>query len=299
MNSVDRAVITPDPEGFSNLPVGREAVLRFLIQQPSLADETQVTLRIGDRLYTAEVCKKDYGSIHEAEFLVQLPDTVGAHPWKITLGRDEASCEGVLDTRPLRVRLMSFGSPDLVTEERRVHFHVTARCLDGVSLAGSTVEIFDLQNPSSVRVRCRLLDEPEPGTEGLYRADVDLEVPGEGGLHQFGVRLEPDALRWPWDAPDHTFSIERVLGERHDVHFTVVDQEDGSALSGVAIRAGRHRATTDADGKAILKLPPGQAKVTYYLAHYNFFDTQIEISGPLEMTVRGKKEPPIPEPWEY
>lgn len=299
MNAAETLFAVPVEESFAYLPVWQEVVLKFRVKMPAQDVPKTATLILGGQSWNGALSSpEDAADSFEAVFHVRLPQTADEHPWRLTLGEDGSSAEGVLRTQPLRVRLMSYGAPAVLFDEPRARFHVTACCIDGVTMAGKQIEIFSLNDPSVSLGVWTLSNEPEPKSQGVFRADIEIDIPLEAGLYQYGARLADGAVPLACDASECAVSIERAPQTLEELRVTVLDAESEAPLEGVAVRSGKYQTMTEADGRAVLRVPPGPVTVICYKSSYDIPQAQTEISGPSELVVKGRFVPPPPPPWE-
>ena len=185
-----------------------------------------------------------------------------------------------------------WGVPSPVAAASRFTATVGVKCSAGCPLAGRPVVIRD--ETGRELGRGALGAEPAAGTRALYAAAINLTAPPEPGVHAWtaafpggtaplpaltpATRPEPAPAKaaGPRHDPASAFRPEAPPAPRHEpaaaafsfrtveppehavtVTVTVVDRDTEAALGNADVHLGRHRASTDSEGKARIEVPEG------------------------------------------
>jgi hypothetical protein len=108
-----------------------------------------------------------------------------------------------------------------------------------------------------------------PDTEALYWTELSVLAPTRHGLTPYATRLEASGLVPPHRAAEATFAVMVVPPPEQTLTVRLVAQETGSPIAQADIRLGPYRATTDAAGRAELRLPKGQYDLRIWTVGYD------------------------------
>ncbi len=226
-------------------------------------------------------------------------------------GTPSGSTGGESKTAPHPTSIAVWGVPSPVLVNRRFVARVGVKCPAGCPLAGRTIVIRD--GTGADVGQGRLGDAPERGTSALYAAGVTLEAPAEEGVHAWTAafagwgpddasraREAPPARetappRGPLSpseqAPPHAgataaFSFRTVVPPEHRVTVTVLDEDAKTPLAGAEVRMGVHWGTTDASGRAHVKVHSGSYDLYVRKAGYKPHSERVPaVSGDLALQV--------------
>jgi len=182
--------------------------------------------------------------------------------------------------------------PSPVIAGRRATLKVGIACSSGCDLAGTRI---DVHNETGLRVGGgRVLSPPWPGTTALYWAELDVAAPETEGDHSWTLEATSPE-------PSHTqaTSIVRFVASRppeHRVTVEVIDKATGMRVTGVELRLGRFRATTNDAGMADVEVPGGTYEVCAWKIGYDVLSHTAHVAGDttiqLEMTAAPEAEQP-------
>ena len=160
-----------------------------------------------------------------------------------------------IGTKSHRTSVAVWGAPTPVAVRSTFTVKVGVKCSEGCRLAGQVVRVSD--EAGSCVAEGRLGETPWPGTRGLYAAELVLPAPATEGVSHWTGSFLGDTLVPPHEGASSFFSFRTVEAPAHTVVVEVKERESGAALEGVGVFMGIYRATTDAGGRAELKLPKG------------------------------------------
>ena len=265
---------------------------------------------------TAEVVSPDTaetGSLDPAERLsphneveilsLRAPREVGEHTWTILLPahemdgvlHEEASLDVSTTVRPheTSVAVWDVATPVVIGEAFGAKIGI--RCSAECGLTGNLVEVCD---ETGARVGEGVLGEdPWPGTQALYWAEVLLDAPpSEGGFTWSAGPVEADF--GPSHVPASAVVSVRTVGPpEHTVEVEVVRDDTGDPIDKVEVRMGIYRASTDERGMARFELPSGEFDLVASKAEFAADPVTVEVTGDLKVRIEARYEPP-PDPDE-
>ncbi len=232
-----------------------------------------------------------------------LPALIGEHPWAL-LGETPAGealvlLEGILNTRPLVLRLGAYGDTAVVTDAPVLRRSVTAKCLDPFPMAGRAIEILPEGDPTQVIARVILGDTHVAGSDALHEGAVEIPIPPTAGEHRFTLRpaLADDDPAMSWN--EVTIRVERVTAPLLPLRLTVRETGTGAPLADVHVRSGRWSTRTDAEGCARLDLPAGPVRVGFWRSGYTIEDLAQDHPQAEDLSIDAAPIPPEPLPWEH
>ena len=159
---------------------------------------------------------------------------------------------------------------------------VGVKCSATCQLAGQLIEVCD--GAGTPIGESRLGETPWPGTSGLYVADVELAAPATDGTALWSARFAAAESGLPHDESSAAFSLRIARPPEHRVTVQVSDKGTKTPLEDVEVRLGVYRASTDAQGQAILELPGGVYPLGAWKAGYEMRTRTVKVGK--ELTIR-------------
>jgi len=156
---------------------------------------------------------------------------------------------------PHRTSVAVWGAPTPVAVHSTFTVKVGVSCSAGCRLAGQVVRVND--EAGSCVAEGRLGEAPWPRTRGLYVAELSLPATATERVLYWTGSFSGDALTPPHESASSLFSFRTVEPPEHAVVVEVKERDAGAPLGGVGVFMGIHHATTDARGRAVLRLPKG------------------------------------------
>jgi hypothetical protein len=142
-------------------------------------------------------------------------------------------------------------------------------------------------------------ETPWAGTEALYWAEFDLPAPTETGAKLWSVRLVESGGGLPHAPPLPTrFSFFASENAENLVAVELVEEGTGNPIGGARLRFGPYDVGTDEFGRARLRLPNGEFKVSVYKKHHKAAQKTIAVTGNLELKLSAALVPEK-DPYEH
>jgi hypothetical protein len=173
------------------------------------------------------------------------------------------------------------------------------KCAAGCCLSGQVVRVLDERGASVAEGR--LGEAPRPGTRGLYVAELSLPGASAEGVFHWKGAFSGDGLALPHESASSVFSFRTVQPPDHTVVFEVREGDAGAPLEGVGVYMGIYQATTDARGRAELKLPKGAYDLAVRRRGFHGPSSSVEVDGErtfaIRMDVLHESDPDEEEVW--
>ena len=190
---------------------------------------------------------------------------------------------------PGAARVVVWDVPAAIERGRRFDVRIGIACSSARRLDGWRVEVRDHEGGN--RATATVGEEPWPGTDALYHAEVALVAPEAEGLYTWeaaavtrvasatgvgsatGGAEEPGGVAETGDAAEPGGVVDAQTGGRARfgvrvvsapdclVTVTAVDAESGTPVEGARVVAHPYRTVTDARGEAELRVPAGEYRL--------------------------------------
>ncbi len=189
---------------------------------------------------------------------------------------------------PNAARVVVWDVPAAIERGKRFTVRLGVTCSSGRRPDGWRVEVRDHEGRS--RARAALGEEPWPGTDALYPAEVALVAPEAEGFYTWEAAAVTDAAsatgdRWETGGPaapgvaetggaaapggvadGHTgalvrFGVRVVSAPACRLTVVAVDAESGRPVEGARVVAHPYRSVTDERGMAELEVPAGEYRL--------------------------------------
>lgn len=174
---------------------------------------------------------------------------------------------------------------------------VGAKCESGCQPRGWRLEVRD--HGGTTIATAAVTDRTWPGTEGLFRAQIELVSPETEGLFGWQVVAladEPAAAADETEHADHGevragFSLRTVAEADFKLTVVAVDREREAPVSGAKVVVHPYRALTDEHGVATLSLPRGQYRL--FVSRRDFRALRLDGELASDTTLRAVLEPDV------
>jgi hypothetical protein len=173
-----------------------------------------------------------------------------------------------------------------VAAGERFSVKVGAKSSAGCALGGRRIDVLEGEN---VVASGYLGATPWPGTGALYWAEVELRAPESPGLATLAARFGAADLDEPHRAASSPFSVSVVARPDHALMVTVASS--GVPIAEAAIRLGAYRATTDASGRATIKLAKGRYELVVWKAGYDIDPLPLVVEADASIEVEARALP--------
>ena len=165
-------------------------------------------------------------------------------------------------------RVVVWDTPPAIERGKRFAVRLGVACSARFPPAGWAVEVRD--HDGELRATSALGDEPWPGTDALYHAEVALTAPDAEGLYTWeaAARAEGADGAEEADGADDAhagasarFGVRVVSPPACLLTVVALDAESGAPVAGARVAAHPYRAVTDARGVAEIRVPPGEYRL--------------------------------------
>ncbi len=159
------------------------------------------------------------------------------------------------------LRIVVWDAPAAVERGKRFAIRVGLSCSSRRRPAGWTVEVRDQDGER--RATTTLGDDPWPGTDALYHAEVALIAPDAEGLHTWeaAAALANDGAAVAHAGCNARFGVRVVSAPACVLTVVATDAETGSPVEGARVVAHPYRTVTDERGVATLRVPAGEYRL--------------------------------------
>ncbi|MCY4633409.1 MAG: carboxypeptidase-like regulatory domain-containing protein [Acidobacteria bacterium] len=189
--------------------------------------------------------------------MARQEDTQGT----LDVSRDAAS-PGEAEVRndePHATRVVVWDTPPAVERGTRFAVRLGVSCSAKCRTAGWTVEVHD--HDGSKRATTTLGDNPWPGTDALYHAEVALVAPDTEGLYTWQAAAQTGDTAVVHTAGSASFRVRIVSAPACLVTVVAADAESRAPVEGARVVAHPYRAVTDEHGVAQLRVPAGEYRL--------------------------------------
>ena len=214
--------------------------------------------------------------------MVQRDDTPGAldaNRVEAPPGEAEAGSDKPHDTR-----VVVWETPPAVERGARFAVRLGVACSAKCRLADRVVEVRDHEGER--RATSALGDDPWPGTEALYHAEVDLVAPDAEGLYTWEAAARASDAAVGHGAGSATFQVRVVSAPACRLTVVASDAESLTPVEGARVVAHPYRAVTDGRGVAQLQVPAGDYRLFVSGKGYVPFRFDGEVNA--DMTIRAE-----------
>jgi len=293
-------VETPDLEGYdedvvvketvpTEIDAGAQVTLVGTIACSPARDLRGQSILVQDQEGTprgeAQVVDFDGEISRTAELAVDAPTRTGEHRWLAVLPAhtadgidyEEVSAPFTLTVRAHATNIAVWDVPTAIVAGDAFHFKVGVKCSSECRPAGWT---FNVSDEHGVQVAAGALsDEPWPGTEALYHAEVEARAPGAEGLHDWSVKAPGPHLDIPHEEQTARFGIRSVPRPECLISVEAIDKESQSPIEGARVVVHPYRVFTDDRGRAQVRVPKGTYRIFVSGSGHVPFRTECEVAA--------------------
>jgi hypothetical protein len=181
-------------------------------------------------------------------------------------------------------------SPAVIGRPFRIKAGVT--CSAGCALDGLDIEVRD--DLGVPHVAARLGATPWPGTAALYWTEIELPPPVSEGQYRWHVAPSGEPRRHGFAG---CFTIAAGRQPEHTVTIAVIDIIDRAPVSGVHVRVGPYRTSTDDRGEAAIAVGGGSYDVIVWKAGYEAAPIALTVSRDETVRIDLHRAAKSPEPY--
>ena len=190
--------------------------------------------------------------------MVQLEDTPGT----LDATRVEGSpgeAEAGSDKPHAATRVVVWDTPPAVERGKRFAVRLGVTCSAKCRPAGWMVEV---RNQDGEKLATTTLgDDPWPGTDALYHAEVALEAPDAEGLHTWRAAVLTGDTDVTHTDAGVSFHVRVVSTPACLLTVVALDAESRTPVAGAQVVAHPYRAVTDERGVAQLRVAAGEYRL--------------------------------------
>ena len=166
---------------------------------------------------------------------------------------------GALAEEAHDLRIVVWDTPPAVERGKRFAIKVGLSCSSRRRPAGWMVEVRD--QDGETRATTALGDDPWPGTDALYHAEVALTAPDAEGLQTWEAVALTDDPAVGHSEGNARFGVRVVSAPACVLTVVATNAETGSPVEGARVVAHPYRAVTDERGVATLRVPAGEYRL--------------------------------------
>jgi hypothetical protein len=208
------------------------------------------------------------GSEFVAEITVTAPIELGEYRYSAVLkpadgdgvGHAGAAAEAHCSVKAHDAHLNVWDVPSAITAGEAFTFHVSVKCSCGCNLANRGFVVRD-EHGSTV-ASGTLRGEVWPGTDAVYYAEVQAVAPADISLHEWVVESAGSNSGIAHSPGSLAMRVRTVAAPDHEIRIEAVDRDSGAPLKGINLIMGPYRATTGADGVAVMRV-----RADHYVLH--------------------------------
>lgn len=277
--------IPPEIDAGAEIPL--EIEVRCCEKCSPLGGKLKIMDAAGKCLQRAELAFAGGNTAKAENLCVQAPLEPGEYSWTAVYEAAEQEQEGIhhqessaqlaFKVRPHTIVLSAWGVLQPVCKGDKFKVHFGARCSAGCSLAGLNLVIKD-EHGETVRGG-QLGKEVLPQTSATYWMELELPAPDDEALHKWSAHCLTADLDWAHQTSPVGFAFRTAQTPEHTVTIEVVRKGLNCALEEANIMLGIHRASTDKDGIARVKVPPGPQELIVSKNDHLSCRTMVEIQG--------------------
>ena len=160
---------------------------------------------------------------------------------------------------PHDTRVVVWDTPPAIERGKRFAVKLGVACSARCPPAGWAVEVRD--HDGERRATTTLGDEPWPGTDALYHAEVALLAPDAEGLYTWEAAALTDGTTVAHSGCSARFGVRVVSPPACLLTIVALEAESGAPVAGVKVVAHPYRAVTDARGVAEIRVPAGRYRL--------------------------------------
>ena len=181
-------------------------------------------------------------------------------------------------------RLVVWDTPPAIERGQRFAVRLGVACSARCPPAGWAVEVRD--HDGELQATAALGDEPWPGTDALYHAEVALTAPDAEGLYTWEAAARTDGAGDAQASGSARFGVRIVSPPACLLTVVALDAESGAPVAGARVAAHPYRAVTDARGVAEIRVPAGEYRLFVSGRRYRPFRFEGDVQA--DTTIRAE-----------
>jgi hypothetical protein len=188
---------------------------------------------------------------------------------------------------PHAVTVLAWDGPSPAIVGSPATVMVGVRCAQGCALGGQAVEVRD--DSGRVVGRAILAQEPQPGAEAIYCAEITFVAPATLGPARMTATCEPRLEGCLHDKGEAVLGFRVDPHPDHEVRVSVVLQNGGAPVGGAEVWMNHYLAVTDAAGEARFSLPKGAYSCSIRKMGLAADPVEVEVSAALMLEIAAAK----------
>ena len=161
--------------------------------------------------------------------------------------------------KPHDTQVVVWDTPPAIARGERFTIKLGVTCSSKCGPAGWVVEVRD--HDGEARATTTLGDDPWPGTDALYHAEVALAAPDTEGLYTWEAAALTGGLAVAHTDRSVPVGVRVVSTPACLLTVVVRDAQSQSPVAGAKVVAHPYRAVTDERGVAQLRVPAGECRL--------------------------------------
>jgi hypothetical protein len=228
-------------------------------------------------------------------FILAAPTEPGEYTWTAVVEPKEeentlhipASSSFSFIVESHMISLSSWDMPFPVIVGSKLTLKAGARCVGDCKLAGEQITLYDQQG--SLLATGILGEEPHKDTVGLYWTELELDAPGETGVHEWELKFsQPDRLPAHDDA-SHTIVFRAARPPEHlltiEVFCDFKKEPVENALVAITSEGLSYRAWSDNAGTVTFNVPKGEYRLLVTADDHLALDPEDTITVDSDLTI--------------
>lgn len=228
---------------------------------------------------------------------LRAPLELGRHEWQAVFSDpmtgEAAHFAFAVEVVPHKTSLLVWGAPAAVDVGGNFVVAVGLKCSGGCDLTSHRVTFEDASG--AVVGAFEMSSDTLPGSSGLYQGSAVLRAPEVPGLQSWQAHVEGNTEGIPHEPASARFSLNVVEAAEHKVEIQVVDADTHAPLRNATVVLHPFRATTDAEGRATLRVSKNKYTLMVSAARHDALSRPITIdadyTGEVALHLEAKEDP--------
>lgn len=228
------------------------------------------------------------------ELVAKAPIRAGVYTWlavcptdaKADISTEEMPAPFSFTVHPHSTRVVVWDVPSAIGCGEKFSIRIGTKCSSDCRPDGWSLEVRDHDGKDLARVAPG--DEPWPGTTALYYAYVELTAPDTEGRYTWQARVPAPDLIIPHGECVASFGLAVVTAPECLLTVAAVDMESQTPVEGAKVVVHPHRAFTDEQGVAKVRVPKGAYRL--FVSGKNYFPFRSDGDAKTDMTIKAELE---------
>lgn len=239
-----------------------------------------------------EFAEFDGATNETRELVMKAPARAGAYTWvavcpayeKAGISNEETSAPFSFTVRPHSTRVVVWDTPSAIECGETFSVKLGVKCSSQCRPDGWALEVRD--HDGDKQAAATLSDEPWPGTDALYFAEMDLTAPDTEGRYTWEAKAPATDLDVPHTECIVSFGVTVVAAPECLLTVEAVDLESQTPVKGAKVVVHPFRAFTDDRGVAEVRIPKGAYRL--FVSGRNYFPFSSDGDAKSDVTIRAE-----------